>query len=130
MSLTVNLLGGTLYAYGGRGISQRNFQATKDIPSNSLQPKNFSSCYTQKPAHEHEISRNNENRGLANPEISVQQYFMSKNIMNIFSVLYGPKNITFGNILTQKYRTFLLVCGCAECPPWGYLWLMHYLDIK
>ena len=34
--------------------------------------------------------------------------------------LFGPKDITFGNILTQKYRTYLPVCACAECPPpWG-----------
>ena len=32
--------------------------------------------------------------------------------------LFGPKNITFSNILTQKYRTYLPVCACAECPPW------------
>ena len=39
--------------------------------------------------------------------------------MNIVLVFFGPKNITFHNILTQKYRTYLPVCVCAECPPWG-----------
>ena len=29
--------------------------------------------------------------------------FDAKTIMNIISVLFGPKNITFGIILTQKY---------------------------
>ena len=43
--------------------------------------------------------------------------FGVKNIMKIVLVLFGPKNITFGNILTQKYRTYLPVCACAECPP-------------
>ena len=36
--------------------------------------------------------------------------------MNIVLVFFGPKNITFHNILTQKYRTYLPVCVCAECP--------------
>ena len=54
---------------------------------------------------------------LANPEISVTRCFVSKNIMKIVLLLFGPKNITFGNILTQKYRTYLPVCACAECPP-------------
>ena len=42
--------------------------------------------------------------------------FDAKNIMNIISVLFGPKNIIFGNILYQKYLTFVSVCACAECP--------------
>ena len=37
--------------------------------------------------------------------------------MTIGLVLFGPKKITFGNILTQNYRTYLPVCACAECPP-------------
>ena len=37
--------------------------------------------------------------------------------MNMVSVLFGPRNITFGNILTQKYRTYLPICTCAEWPP-------------
>ena len=37
--------------------------------------------------------------------------------MNIVLVFFGPKNITFHNILTQKCRTYLPVCVCAECPP-------------
>ena len=37
---------------------------------------------------------------------------------NNFS-LFGPKNITFGNILTHKYRTYLPVCECTKCPPWA-----------
>ena len=52
-----------------------------------------------------------------NPEISVQRCLVLKNIMNIVLVFFGPKNITFHNILTQKYRTYLPVCVCAECPP-------------
>ena len=40
--------------------------------------------------------------------------------MNIVLVFFGPKNMTFNNILTQKYRTYLPVCICAECPP-GYI---------
>ena len=36
-------------------------------------------------------------------------------IMNIKTVLFGSKNITFGNVLTQQYRTYLLVCVWAEC---------------
>ena len=46
--------------------------------------------------------------------------FGIKNIMNIVLVFFGPINITFHNILTQKYRTYLPVCVCAECPPWGH----------
>ena len=57
---------------------------------------------------------------LANPEISVKRCLVSKNIMKILLVLFGPKNITFGNILTQKYRTYLPVCACTECPPGIY----------
>ena len=41
--------------------------------------------------------------------------------MSIVLVFFGPKNITFHNILTQKYRTYLPVCVCAECPPLGTL---------
>ena len=36
---------------------------------------------------------------------------------NISSTIFGPKNITFGNILTQKYRTYLPACAFTECPP-------------
>ena len=45
-----------------------------------------------------------------------------KNIINIVSVFFGPKNITSSNVLTQKYRTYLPVCVCAECPPLGILY--------
>ena len=49
---------------------------------------------------------------------------MPKNIINIISVVFGPKIITFGNILIQKYRTYLPVCVCAKCPPpWGSVYL-------
>ena len=38
--------------------------------------------------------------------------------MNIVLVLfYLDPNFTSGNTLTQKYRTYLPVCACAECPP-------------
>ena len=51
---------------------------------------------------------------------------MSKNIKkNNFSV-FAPKNITFGNILTQKYRTYLPVCACTECPPLGIYRCYNY----
>ena len=40
-----------------------------------------------------------------------------KKYPNIISILFGPNNITFGNILTQKFRTCLPKCACAECPP-------------
>ena len=43
---------------------------------------------------------------------------MPKNINKNNVSLFAPKNITFGNILTQKYRTYLPVCACTECPPW------------
>ena len=42
---------------------------------------------------------------------------MPKNIKKNNFSLFAPKNITFGNILTQKYRTYLPVCACTECPP-------------
>ena len=44
---------------------------------------------------------------------------VSKNVMHIVPVFFGPKNITFGNNLTLKYRTYLPVCACGECPPRG-----------
>ena len=34
---------------------------------------------------------------------------------------FEPKNITFRNILTQKYRTYLPVCACTECPLGTYV---------
>ena len=52
-----------------------------------------------------------------NPEISVQLCLASKNIMNIVLVFFGPKNITFHNILTQKYRTYLPVVYVLSAPP-------------
>ena len=39
--------------------------------------------------------------------------------MNLISVLFGPKNSTFGNLLTQKYWIYLLVCAYVEWPPWA-----------
>ena len=42
---------------------------------------------------------------------------MPKNIKKNNFSLFGPKNITSGNILTQKYRTYLPVCACTKCPP-------------
>ena len=36
--------------------------------------------------------------------------------MNTVLVLFEPKNITFGNVLTQKYWTYLPGCACAEGP--------------
>ena len=46
--------------------------------------------------------------------ISLTIFDTGKYKKNHFS-LFDPKNITFGNILTQKYRTYLLVCACTEC---------------
>ena len=40
-----------------------------------------------------------------------------RNVMNMISVLFGPKNIAFTNTLTQKYRTFSYVH--VLCAPWG-----------
>ena len=52
---------------------------------------------------------------LQNPEIAI---FDAKKCLNILSALFGPKNITFGNIIIQRYRTYHPVYSCAECPSW------------
>ena len=66
MSFKVNCAhrgGGTQHIrIRGGGVNPRNFHAAKNITSALLQPKNISSFYTYKPAHEHEISRKNANR--------------------------------------------------------------------
>ena len=46
--------------------------------------------------------------------------FGVKNIMNIVLVLFGLKNITFGNILTQRYRAYLPVYAWADCSTLGF----------
>ena len=48
--------------------------------------------------------------------ISLTIFDTEKYQTNNFS-LFGPKNIPFGNILTQKYRTYLPVCAGTEWPP-------------
>ena len=45
--------------------------------------------------------------------IDITMFGIKKYHQHSFS-FFGPKNITFGNILTQKYRTYLPVCACAE----------------
>ena len=45
--------------------------------------------------------------------------FGVKNIMSIVLVYFVSQNSNFGNILTQKYQTYLPVCACSECPPWA-----------
>ena len=45
---------------------------------------------------------------------------MPRNIMAMISALCGPKNITFCNILIQKWCTYLPVCTCAECKHWRW----------
>ena len=42
--------------------------------------------------------------------------FGVRNILNMVSVLFRPGKNAFGNILAQKYRTYVPVCACAECP--------------
>ena len=54
---------------------------------------------------------------LTNQKIYVRQYLMPKNIKKNNFSLFGPKNIPFGNILTQKYWTYLPVYACTECSP-------------
>ena len=48
-----------------------------------------------------------------------------ENVKKINLSLFVPKNITFGNITTQNYRTYLPVCACTECPPWARVTLLR-----
>ena len=95
----------------GGGVSPRNFQAT--------QKYHFSFSPLYKNLHMNikypETCKKRSELPLVNPEISVHQSLMSKNIINIISILFGPKNITLGNRLTQKYWTYFPVYTCAKC---------------
>ena len=106
------------------GSVQEIFRQPKNITSASMQPKNISLFYIyiyinlymnikypQTMQIEVRIS------SIEPRNINIKMFGVSKNVINIVSVFFGPKNITFGNILTQKYRTYLPVCACAECPP-------------
>ena len=52
----------------------------------------------------------NKSRNISLTIFDAEKY--KKNNFNLF----GPNNITFSNMLTQKYRTYLPVCACTECP--------------
>ena len=84
-----------------------------------MQPKNISSFYIYKPVHEYKISLNNANR-FQDCLHRTQKYQYNdvwyKKYHEHSLSFFGPKNITSGNILTQKYWTYLPVCACAKCP--------------
>ena len=115
--------GGALstYPYRGGGSVQEIFRQPKNINSASMQPKNISSLRICKPVHEHKLSPNNANRNKdCLHQTQKYQYndFWYKNIMNIVSVFFGPKDITFGNILTQKISDLPpRMCMCRVSPP-------------
>ena len=118
---TIFCPGGTLsvYAFGGHS---RNFQAARKYL--------FSFIATQK-AHfilrklymdikYSETVQTEVRIASSEPRNICSTIFDVTNIM--VSVLFGPRNITFGKILTQKHRTYLPICTCAELlsapPPW------------
>ena len=69
--------------------------------------------------HKHETMQTKVRICSEQPRNISLTLFDAKNIMNIISVLLGPKNMNFGSILTQKYQTYFSVCACAERPPLG-----------
>ena len=117
--------GGTrhpLGTYAYQGVSPRNFQATQKYHFSFLQTKlsahfilrnlYMNTKYPETMQIKVRIA-SSEHINISSTTFDVKKYH------DIISILFGPKNITFGSILTQKYRTYLPVRAFAECPPWG-----------
>ena len=114
------------YAYGG-GSVREIFWPPKNISPASLLPKNITYFYALTPVNEHKNPETMPIEGglpLQNPEISFRLCYMPKKYHGYDFSYFGPKNITFGNIQTQKYRTYLPVSSCSECPPWEHTFCM------
>ena len=118
---------GTLstYAYGGQ--SEKFIRNPKILFQLHCNPKISANLQTLTVVNKHQSPE----KMLIEPRIASTEHrnisltmFYSYDYVCHNVSKFRPKNITFEHILIQKYRTYLPVCKCAECPPRGFKHLL------